>query len=69
LPDIRFEILDSLSEGDRVAARLRVTGTHTGAGLPIEPQGQRFTITGATGASSKPRTTSTCSRSTSSSAR
>jgi predicted ester cyclase len=27
IPDVRFEILDLLAEGERVAARLRITGT------------------------------------------
>jgi predicted ester cyclase len=27
LPDVRFEILDLLAEGDQVVARLRITGT------------------------------------------
>jgi predicted ester cyclase len=27
IPDVRFELLDELGEGDRVAVRLRITGT------------------------------------------
>jgi steroid delta-isomerase-like uncharacterized protein len=46
VPDIRFEVEDTVEEGDRVALRVSVTGTLTGPGLGIEPTGRPFRITG-----------------------
>lgn len=45
--DFSNEIVTLVAHGDRAAARLRYTGTHTGqlAGLP--PTGRRFTYAGA----------------------
>jgi predicted ester cyclase len=43
MPDIRFDIDEMFSSGDRVAVRLRMTGTHTG--LPLlghEATGRRL---------------------------
>lgn len=34
-PDLRVEVLDTVVEGDKVAARCRVTGVHQGNGLGI----------------------------------
>lgn len=47
-PDIRIEILDQLTEGDRIAMRCSVEGTHQGRGpdLDLEPTGRRIAITG-----------------------
>jgi steroid delta-isomerase-like uncharacterized protein len=41
-PDLRQEVEDIIAEGDRVAARLVVRGTHTGAWelLPVPPSGR-----------------------------
>jgi len=36
-PDLRHEIIDMVAEGDKVAVRLRVTGTHKGDFLGIPP--------------------------------
>ena len=45
-PDFRFTVEDLLAEGDRVAIRVKYTGTHTGAewyGLP--PTGRMMNVT------------------------
>jgi predicted ester cyclase len=47
-PDIHIEIEQSVSEGDKVAVYCRVTGTHTGDGLPIAPTGKRVDFHGVT---------------------
>jgi predicted ester cyclase len=36
-PDMRIEIVRTITEGDLVAVQARVTGTHTGAGLDLAP--------------------------------
>lgn len=38
--DLRFEILDLLAENDRVAARWRMRGTHTGEFVGLPPTGK-----------------------------
>lgn len=47
MPDLRVEVLNLIAEGDLVAARLVVTGTHTGNFMSIPPSGSavRFAIT------------------------
>ena len=45
-PDIHIEIEDSLVDGDRIAVRCVVTGTHTGPGLPVAPTGKPVRFTG-----------------------
>jgi steroid delta-isomerase-like uncharacterized protein len=45
-PDIHFVIEDMLSDGDRIALRCRVTGTHAGAGFTPAPTGNRVEFTG-----------------------
>ncbi|WP_412070377.1 ester cyclase [Rubrivirga sp. IMCC43871] len=47
-PDIRFEIVDTVQEEDRVSVRCVVRGTHTGEGLGIAPTHRRVEITGMT---------------------
>ncbi len=42
-PDLRMEIEDIFGEGDRVAYRVRTTGTFLGKFLGIEPTGKSFT--------------------------
>ena len=46
-PDIRITVVETVTEGDRVAVRCRVTGTHTGADLGIAPTNRRIDIEGA----------------------
>ncbi len=50
-PDIHYTIEDQVAEGDRVAVRLVVTGTHLGpyrtnVGDPLPPTGKRFSMQG-----------------------
>ena len=47
-PDVRVVIEDTVSEGDKVAARCRVEGTHRGDGLGIAATGKRVEFTGMT---------------------
>ena len=45
MPDLRAEVNDLVAEGDRVAARVSVTGTHTGEPLFGTPaSGRRIRI-------------------------
>jgi len=46
IPDIRFSVDETLQDGERAAARLTVTGTHSGPGLGKAPTGRSFRITG-----------------------
>jgi predicted ester cyclase len=45
--DFHNEIVDLVVNGDRAAARLRFTGTHSGPLLGIAPTGRRFSYAGA----------------------
>jgi len=45
-PDTEFEINDLILEGNKVAARLTVSGTHKGALMGIPATGKRVSITG-----------------------
>lgn len=45
-PDLHFTIEDQLAEGDKVATRLTVSGTHKGEFMGIPPTGKRVTATG-----------------------
>ena len=47
-PDMHFVIEDMVAEGDKVAVRLRVTGTHNGEGLGFPPTGRKIDITAIT---------------------
>lgn len=47
-PDLRIEVVDSVREGDKVAVRCVVRGTHTGEGLDIPPTGRSVEISGIT---------------------
>jgi predicted SnoaL-like aldol condensation-catalyzing enzyme len=44
VPDLRYEMLDVIVDGDKVAVFLRVTGTHTGSLFGMAPTGRRFDI-------------------------
>ena len=41
-PDLQREILDMVAEGDKVAVRFRVTGTHQGEIFGIAPTGKKI---------------------------
>jgi steroid delta-isomerase-like uncharacterized protein len=43
-PDTHYEIDDIIAEGDRVAVRMTVSGTHTGELRGIPPTGNRFSV-------------------------
>ena len=45
-PDLHFTIEDILAEGDKVAFRLAVTGTHSGAFQGIPATGKKITFGG-----------------------
>ena len=46
IPDTHIRVEDILSEGDRVAVRVTLEGTHTGHGLGVPPTGRRVSIQG-----------------------
>jgi steroid delta-isomerase-like uncharacterized protein len=46
MPDWRTEIEDLIAEGDKVVARIRMTGTHTGDFYGIPATGKRVEFTG-----------------------
>lgn len=48
VPGLHFEIEDAIQEGDRVAVRCVVRGTHTGEGLEIAPSSRRSRCAGMT---------------------
>lgn len=48
LPDIRVEIVDAIAEGDQVAARCKVTGTHKGCSLGCDATNKAVEFTGIT---------------------
>jgi steroid delta-isomerase-like uncharacterized protein len=41
-PDLRHEVIDMMAEGDKVAVRIRVTGTHKGDFQGIPPTGNKL---------------------------
>jgi steroid delta-isomerase-like uncharacterized protein len=43
-PDLRMQVEDMIAEGDRVAARCRMTGSHRGEFLELPATGKRFDI-------------------------
>jgi steroid delta-isomerase-like uncharacterized protein len=43
-PDLRHEITDLIAEGDKVAIRLSVTGTHKGDFQGIPPSGKKLSL-------------------------
>ena len=45
-PDVQLNVEDMIAEGDKIVARLSVSGTHQGEFMGIEPTGNRVTITG-----------------------
>jgi steroid delta-isomerase-like uncharacterized protein len=47
-PDFQFSILDQIAEGDKVATRWAICGTHEGEFQGIPPSGKRMEMTGIT---------------------
>jgi steroid delta-isomerase-like uncharacterized protein len=47
-PDLHITIVDAIAEGDKVAVRFVLEGTHTGPGLPVPPTGRKVRVTGMT---------------------
>ena len=45
-PDIKVTVEDTVTEGDKIAARCRVEGTHRGEGLGVASTGKRVAFTG-----------------------
>ncbi len=45
-PDLRFEILDQIAEGDRVVTCLRMRGTQEGPLMTIAPSGREIDVAG-----------------------
>ena len=45
-PDLRFEILDMIGEGDQVLTRWVMTGTHLGVYLGAPPTGRQIRVEG-----------------------
>jgi steroid delta-isomerase-like uncharacterized protein len=46
LPDTHISIDDFLADGDRVAVRVTLQGTHTGQGFGVPPTGRKVSIQG-----------------------
>jgi steroid delta-isomerase-like uncharacterized protein len=46
IPDTHITVDDILAEGDRVAVRVTLTGTHSGPGLGVAPTGRSVKIQG-----------------------
>jgi steroid delta-isomerase-like uncharacterized protein len=47
-PDLRFEIAETIAEGDRVAIAWRMVGTQTGRMGPLPPTGRPIAVQGMT---------------------
>jgi steroid delta-isomerase-like uncharacterized protein len=47
-PDMRIVVEDTVVEGDKIAARCRVTGSHEGEGIGVAPTNQPVEFTGMT---------------------
>jgi predicted ester cyclase len=45
-PDLRFTAEDIIAEGDKVAARYTMRGTHQGEFMGVAPTGNRIEVTG-----------------------
>ena len=46
IPNTQIRVEDIISEGDRVAVRVTLEGTHTGNGLGVPPTGRKVSIQG-----------------------
>jgi predicted ester cyclase len=47
-PDMHIEVEDTVVEGDKIAARCRVTGSHLGRGIGVTPTNGPVEFTGMT---------------------
>lgn len=47
-PDLRFQTLDTVADGEKVAVRFQITGTHTGEFQGIPATGRRMNVYGIT---------------------
>ena len=47
-PDLKITVEDTVSEGDKIAARCRVSATHSGEGLGVAPNNSEVEFTGLT---------------------
>ncbi len=47
-PDFRFTILDQIAEGDKVATRWSICGTHQGEFQGMPPSGEQIEMSGIT---------------------
>ena len=47
-PNMKITVEDTITEGDKIAARCRVSATHEGAGLGVAPTNQPVEFTGMT---------------------
>jgi predicted ester cyclase len=47
-PDLQFTIEDHIAEGNKVATRVTLRGTHSGRYLDIAPTGKKITVSGMT---------------------
>jgi steroid delta-isomerase-like uncharacterized protein len=47
-PNLKITVEDTVSEGDKIAARCRVSATHAGEGLGVAPTQQPVEFTGMT---------------------
>jgi predicted ester cyclase len=45
-PDLHFTIEDQIAEGDKVVARLTMSGTHKGEFAAVPPTGRQVSVTG-----------------------
>ena len=45
-PDLRITVEDTVVEGDKIAARCRVTGSHKGEGVGVAPTDNKVEFTG-----------------------
>jgi steroid delta-isomerase-like uncharacterized protein len=46
LPDVQINVEDTIVEGDKIAVRVVLEGTHRGQGLGVAPTGRRVKIAG-----------------------
>jgi len=48
LPDLRFEVHDTISEGDKLVVYWTITGTHRGEFLGVPPTNKKVSFSGIT---------------------